>query len=249
MSGGSFNYLCNWDPYPVGHDALDEMARALEQIDASKAAVETRMVIAKFEQLQQDLDRLITPRTARRLEGRRVAPVVRLGRRPTRRSDRRVREGALVTLARAAHLLESLPGRIAQRIAIDEATGCWLWTGRTSGASGYGRVPAGRGEPTPYAHCVVYELLVGPIPEGLVLDHLCRVTLCVNPDHLEPVTNKENILRGDSFSARLARQTHCIAGHEFTPENTYLYANGSSRMCMECKRRRDREAYRRKVSA
>ena len=92
-------------------------------------------------------------------------------------------------------------------------------------------------------HRVVYEALVGPIPDGLELDHLCFNRRCVNPNHMEPVTGYENILRGNSFSAVNARKTHCIHGHEFTEENTYVVTqNGRpGRQCKTCRRRRTRE--------
>lgn len=104
---------------------------------------------------------------------------------------------------------------------------CWEWT--ASKAHGYGYFNGSR------AHRFAYELLVGPIPDGLVIDHLCRNRGCVNPDHLEPVTQRENTMRGYSFSRLHARKTHCIRGHEFTPENTKTRSNGA-RICRECMR-------------
>jgi hypothetical protein len=111
---------------------------------------------------------------------------------------------------------------IEEKIEID-ANGCWLWTGYID-ADGYGkwRRP-GRG-----AHLVVWEDLRGPIPDGLELDHLCRVTRCVNPDHLEPVTRAENIRR------RYALYTHCKNGHPFDEANTYRWRN--RRCCRACNR-------------
>lgn len=115
--------------------------------------------------------------------------------------------------------------------------GCWLWTGPKSAgrAPGYGRVYiGGKGY---QAHRLAYEELVGPIPAGLVIDHLCRNPACVNPAHLEPVTNAENIRRG------LAIRTHCPQGHEYTPENVRHRANGH-RSCKRC--HRDEEAVRKR---
>lgn len=109
--------------------------------------------------------------------------------------------------------------RITSRIAENPETGCWDWTGKT--LDGYGRLT---GE---YAHRVSYELFVGPIPDGLELDHLCNRPLCVNPAHLEPVTHDENMRRAAE------RRTHCKRGHEFTPENTYVRACGA-RQCRRC---------------
>ena len=117
--------------------------------------------------------------------------------------------------------------------------GCWLWTGalkssrHDSKAGGYGNF-----HPTTYgaanAHKFSYVLLVGPVPDGLVLDHLCRVRRCVNPQHMEPVTNQENLLRGDGFPAINARKTHCQAGHPLAGENLSVTLQG--RRCRICHR-------------
>jgi hypothetical protein len=95
------------------------------------------------------------------------------------------------------------------------------------------------------AHCRSYELLRGDIPEGMDLDHLCRNRLCVNPDHLEPVTRRENLLRSPiTLTALKAAQTHCIHGHAFTSENTKIRPNGT-RLCITCNRKRALERGRR----
>lgn len=116
---------------------------------------------------------------------------------------------------------------------VDRSGECWVWTAGKSGG-GYGSFTV-NGK-SAQAHRFAYELLVGPIPGGLVLDHLCRNRACVRADHLDPVTERENLLRGVGAAARNARKTHCHKGHEFTPENTYVYAASGFRMCRACRR-------------
>lgn len=111
--------------------------------------------------------------------------------------------------------------------------GCWEWTGdRRPG--GYGRIWFGR-KRVETSHRYVYTELVGPIPEGLVLDHLCRNRICCNPAHLEPVSPAENNLRGLSPSAANAHKTHCVHGHKFSSENTGRTVEGE-RYCRACQR-------------
>lgn len=105
---------------------------------------------------------------------------------------------------------------------------CWLWTGHRM-AAGYGLF--GGSAKTHLAHRVAWELLRGEITEGLQLDHLCRVTACVNPDHLEPVTPAVNILRSEAWSAKNARKTHCKNGHPLPPAFPY-----QRRTCVPCLR-------------
>lgn len=126
---------------------------------------------------------------------------------------------------------------------VNKTESCWEWSGGKSPA-GYGTFSIRDTDPL-YAHRVAYEALVGPIPSGLDLDHLCRNRGCVNPAHLEPVTRKVNILRGESIMAKNARKTHCRRGHEFTPENTRIRANG--RNCRACDR--IHEAHRNRCTA
>lgn len=133
-----------------------------------------------------------------------------------------------------AILPERCIDRFWSNVDTDSSDGCWLWK-LSVGSHGYGQVgwwENGRSRMV-LAHRVSYELLVGPIPDGLQLDHLCRVRLCVNPSHLEAVTQRENILRSDSPTAVNARKKHCHRGHEFTPQNTGIRANGW-RDCLAC---------------
>lgn len=117
---------------------------------------------------------------------------------------------------------------------VDTTAGCWVWRGDLT-PDGYGRFWA-RGKNVA-AHRWSYEHFVGPIPEGLQIDHLCCVRRCVNPAHLEAVTCRENLHRGDTLNARNARKTHCKHGHEFTEANTLINSDGE-RVCRACRRRR-----------
>lgn len=122
--------------------------------------------------------------------------------------------------------------RIMRDHEVDEVSGCWNWTASRN-ANGYGRLHFGASGKMQLAHRLAYELLVGPIPDGLVLDHLCRNRSCINPDHLEPVTDRVNILRGEGWAARAARQTHCPSGHPYDEVNTYQWRG--IRYCRACR--------------
>jgi hypothetical protein len=111
-----------------------------------------------------------------------------------------------------------------------DSTPCLEWAGYIT-EGGYGTLWNGK---TAYVHRTVYEMLMGPIPKKLQLDHLCRNRRCANVLHLEAVTSRENTMRGKSRQAENAIKTHCKHGHEFTPENTYITGKGS-RQCKECK--------------
>src|SRR6266850_8435097 len=108
--------------------------------------------------------------------------------------------------------------RFMEKVTID-ISGCWLWQGAKH-PKGYGSFHAGPKQHGAGAHRVAWELCRGPIPEGLTIDHLCKVKHCVNPAHLEPVTARENTLRSDNPAMQNARATHCVDGHEWTAENT-----------------------------
>lgn len=125
------------------------------------------------------------------------------------------------------YVRESLVDHIADKFTVGD--GCWEWTG-TRNDSGYGVVRKQR------AHRAVYELMVGPIPDRLTLDHLCRNRACVRPDHLEPVTREENVRRG--IHGGNALKTHCPAGHLYDairPNGRYL-----ARRCTTCEADRRR---------
>ncbi|MGY5129225.1 HNH endonuclease signature motif containing protein [Streptomyces nigrescens] len=126
---------------------------------------------------------------------------------------------------------------------VETPAGCWQWTGYLL-PNGYAQF--WRGGQKLYAHRVAYEAVRGPIPDGLVIDHLCRNRGCANPDHLEAVTSRINTLRGIGFCAIRARQTHCIHGHAFDAANTYVAPNGT-RKCRTCRAEaRDRSRRRRR---
>lgn len=120
-----------------------------------------------------------------------------------------------------------------ERSFVRHASGCWLWTKRIS-KNRYGLFAVGH-QRRVYAHRWSYEHNRGEIPAGCDLDHLCRKRACVNPDHLEPVTRQDNLLRGDTIPARHAAKTHCPQGHEYNESNTYRYRG--MRQCHTCRAR------------
>lgn len=149
---------------------------------------------------------------------------------------------------RRIHAGMSLEERLASGIDMRGPDECWPWMGALI-SGGYGQInAAGR---TRHVHRVVYEILVGPVPDGLTLDHechtrevtcnlgdLCPHRRCCNPAHLEPVTQQTNVRRGRGLTARNAVATHCKHGHEFTLENTYRWRG--HRMCRQCVRNNKR---------
>lgn len=136
--------------------------------------------------------------------------------------------------------------RFWAKVDLRDNNGCWLWM-----ASGHKR---GYGQfwlngKFIGSHRYAYQSLVGPIPDGLQLDHRCRVPACVRPDHLEPVTGKVNTLRGDNPLAKNKRKTECVNGHEFTPENTYLVPARNGRHCRRCQADRSRRHEKKRKAA
>lgn len=110
---------------------------------------------------------------------------------------------------------------------VDAEGDCWEWTANKD-KDGYGKFRDG--DKHYRAHRFVYEQMVGPIPDGLVIDHLCKNTSCVNPDHIEPVTWAENLHRGASIQAKHARRRTCPRGHEYDATQ----GNGKYRKCRTC---------------
>jgi hypothetical protein len=111
-------------------------------------------------------------------------------------------------------------------------SGCWLWVGQTS-ADGYGKVTVAKRSWR--AHRLIYTIVRGGIPDGMQLDHLCRVRNCVNPDHLDPVDARTNLLRGETLAAANAAKESCKNGHPLAGDNLAVYADGQRR-CRECAR-------------
>jgi hypothetical protein len=130
-----------------------------------------------------------------------------------------------------------------QRIGLstleDQDTGCWVWQAATRTPGGYGVFQVGGR--IQVAHRFSYRGYLGPIPDGLELDHLCRRLLCVNPEHLEPVTPAENTRRSESPAGINARRTNCHNGHALAGEN--LIRDGKGRRCRECRNARQRARY------
>ena len=152
---------------------------------------------------------------------------------------------ATIVIERACLPLADRFWALVDRRGADE---CWLWTGGLN-QNGYGsfNISEGDSRTTARAHRVAYELLVGPIPEGLEIDHVktrgCTSRACVNPAHLEPVTHTENLRRAEQVhgvATPNGRKTCCKNGHAFTPENTYRWRGTGSRQCKTCRNDRIR---------
>ena len=139
---------------------------------------------------------------------------------------------------RGAPQYETAVERVFRKALPEPNSGCWLWDGVLS--DGYGATEV-RGRQVK-AHRFAYEALVGPVPQGLVLDHKCRTRCCVNPEHLDPVAQGENARRGET-GQHLAKRTHCPRGHEYSEDNTgrgsLLQKN--HRRCLTCHRESERK--------
>ena len=122
--------------------------------------------------------------------------------------------------------------RFWSKVGYTDYDGCWRWKGTISD-TGYGVLSINH-KPN-YAHRLAYQFMIGQIPEGLTLDHLCRNRTCVNPAHLEPVTAGENVLRGNSLNAINKRKTICVHGHPLSGDNLYTRPDNGNRQCKTCK--------------
>lgn len=145
-------------------------------------------------------------------------------------------------VARGLH--PGLAGAIDRFFAkVEFSQECWLWRASINPVSGYGNFQlGGKGGPSG-AHHVAHVLLIGPVPEGLVLDHLCRVRPCVNPWHVQPVTQRENVRRGASSALNKQRarlQVACLRGHPLSGENLRITGAGT-RECKACRREASRK--------
>lgn len=137
-----------------------------------------------------------------------------------------------VSLQNETDIVDRIRARFMDKVSPEPNSGCWLWMAALN-HKGYG-VFEGRANKKQMAHRFAFEWHIGPIPEGLELDHLCRVRCCVNPRHLEPVTKLEN-LRRSAVGIVNRSKTHCPQGHEYTPENIVRKASGG-RGCRACQR-------------
>lgn len=127
---------------------------------------------------------------------------------------------------------------------ITDQNGCWVWQKRIQW-NGYAQICVGsrtdNSRKNVNAHRASYEAFVGPLKQGFHIDHLCRNRACVNPEHLEQVTPKENVHRSDAVYKRLMSKTRCIWGHAFTDKNTYIWPKSGHRTCKQCSRQRHRQ--------
>lgn len=136
--------------------------------------------------------------------------------------------------------MKTVAEKLRDYVAIDPVTGCHIWQ-RHVAPNGYGQICT-PGRIRRIAHRAAYEVAKGPIPDGLQIDHLCKNTRCVNPDHLEAVTQRVNALRSNSPAALNAQKTHCPRSHPYAAGNMRQRPNGS-RVCLTCDRDSARRRY------
>lgn len=132
--------------------------------------------------------------------------------------------------------------RLAALVTLADPDDCWLWQGDLSDG-GYGRFWFV--DRNVQAHRWAYEQMIGPIPDGLTLDHLCRTRRCANPFHTEPCTSQENQRRGTAWEWN-RRKTRCPRGHAYDEANTYRRPNDNRRLCRACNREQNRANYHRR---
>lgn len=131
----------------------------------------------------------------------------------------------------------TLRDRLLAKIIV-QPDGCWVWRGAAQ-PTGYGQL--WNGKRPEQAHRLSYKMFCGPVPDGVEVDHVCRVRDCVNPKHLRLLPHRDNVLAGNTGPARNAAKTHCDYGHELSGRNLRFAVNGS-RQCRACDRRRAQEA-------
>lgn len=138
--------------------------------------------------------------------------------------------------------MKTVAEKLRDYVAIDQATGCHNWQKYVQ-TNGYGQICVGGRGNSKLVHRVAYEIAKGPIPPDYQIDHLCKNTRCVNPEHLEAVTQRVNALRSNSPASLNARKTHCPREHPYVVGNMRRRPDGS-RVCLECERVSARRRYR-----
>jgi len=133
-------------------------------------------------------------------------------------------------------MIKDIKKYILNRILIKD-NGCWEYPYCLT-KSGYARVRQKR------AHRISYEIFKGKIPEGLVIDHLCKNKICINPNHLEAVTDRTNILRGNGLAAMNIKKTHCKNGHPYSGDNLKIWKR--ERLCKICVSNNQKKYYKKK---
>jgi hypothetical protein len=148
-----------------------------------------------------------------------------------------------MVIGQDTHVVTPLFPRFWSKVKLADNGECWEWTAARD-KTGYGRIKINK--KLYLSHRAAYEAFSGEIPEGLQIDHLCRNRWCCNPQHLEAVTRRENILRGVGETAINSRKTHCPEGHPFTQDNLVLseLRRKGGRMCLTCYRIRNKERLR-----